>query len=374
VEVPTDILSGSLVEIKDMSGRSYGVGFFNAHSLISIRLLNESSQRFSNDELDVDFFFTRLTNAWKLRTSLGIGLGAVRVVYGESDGLPGLVLDLFGEVIVVQFHSAGMELFSNPLVAAIQKVFPHVSCILAKNDFANREREGLPREEKVLWGKIPDSVVVDWEGIEYTLRFDASQKTGLFLDQRFQHMRTRALSKGKKVLDLFSNQGGFALNALAGGATSVTGVDISPECMASCKQNETLLKKVQPHIPPTTWITSDVFDYLETAVQEKRKWDLVIVDPPAFAKSKKTTNVAIKAYERLNRLAISVCEKGAIIGTGSCSGLVEEERFFDAVHQAAFKTGRSLLLLERGGQAPDHPCLASMPESLYLKWRFYQVN
>ncbi|MBL8992835.1 MAG: class I SAM-dependent rRNA methyltransferase, partial [Spirochaetia bacterium] len=224
------------------------------------------------------------------------------------------------------------------------------------------------------FGQLPDFLDVSMDDLPFRLRLGAAQKTGFFLDQKCNQRQIGNWSRGLRVLDCFCNQGGFSLQAARGGAREILGLDSSDEAISSAKENAVLFSQKHPDLKAPLFQTADVFDFLNAAKDRGDRWDLVIVDPPAFAKNKKSAIPALKAYARLNQAAFEVLADEGILATGSCSMHVEEERFFQAVEQAAFKTGKKLSWLSRGGQAPDHPILAVMSETRYLKWGVFRVE
>lgn len=367
VEVPQDITPGTLVNLVT-NDRDYGLGFYNPNSLISVRLLG-----LRGEALPEDFFHQRIQKAQALRNQIASGETCYRLVFGESDQLPGLVIDRFDSVFSIQILSWGMELNRSKIHAALLSLFPDTIAIVEKDSHL-REREGLPQVQPVWFGQLPDFFDVRMDGLPFRLRLGAAQKTGFFLDQKSNQRQIGRWSKGLRVLDCFCNQGGFSLQAARGGAVEVLGLDSSEEAVSCAAENAVLFSKEHPSLRTPRFQVVDVFDFLNEAKTRREKWDFVIVDPPAFAKNKKSAIPALKAYARLNEVALSVLSDEAILATGSCSMHVEEERFFQTVEQAAFKTGKKLSWLARGGQNPDHPILSVMSETRYLKWGVFRVQ
>lgn len=367
VQVPQDLSPGTLVRVTS-EDRDYGLGFYHPHSLISVRLLgvNENS-------LPHDFIFQRIRKALALRERLERDETCYRLVFGESDGLPGLVIDRFDSVFSIQILSWGMELSRDAILDALRKLFPDTTAVVEKDSHL-REREGLPEIRPLWFGQIPEFLDVVMNGIPFRLRLGAAQKTGFFLDQKKNQKQIGEWSNGMNVLDCFCNQGGFSLHAARGGALETLGLDSSNEAISSARENAALLSEKYPGVKAPNFQTADVFDFLSEAKAQGQQWDLVVLDPPAFAKNKKSAIPALKAYARLNQAAFEVLKNEGILATGSCSMHVEEERFFQMVEQAAFKAGKKLSWLCRGGQAPDHPILAVMSETRYLKWGVFRVE
>ncbi|NUQ80512.1 MAG: class I SAM-dependent rRNA methyltransferase [Bacteroidetes bacterium] len=361
-QVPVHLPAGSLVEVFSAGGDSFGLGFFNPHSLISVRLLWAQSLP------DPRAFLTeRISDALALRNRLFPDEEAIRVVFGESDFLPGLVVDKYGDYLSVQFLSAGMELWKEDVVHVLKTVLPGTKGIVEKNRSASRLLEGLDQREGVLDGEVPEVVTISESGIRYDLSLTDGQKTGYFLDQKLNRLAIHSVSAGSRVLDCFCNQGGFALHASQAGAAVVTGVDLSEEAIRRATQN------ARVNNLNAAFVQADVFRYLQEAGTRKEQWDVIILDPPGFAKSKKHVPAAKKGYLEINRQALRLIPQGGFLVTSSCSQHIFEETFLDIIHDASRQTGRHLRQIFRGQQAPDHPILESMSETRYLKFFIFQV-
>lgn len=355
------IEAGELVEVVDYHGKSFGFGIYNPNSLISVRLLK------TNTPPDLDFFIRRISEAKQLRQNVIKDLQMCRVVFGESDLLPGLIVDKYSDYFAIQILSAGMERSKDLIVQAIIAVFPEAKGIIEKNDTKLREIEGLELISKLLYGNIPDNFISNEMGVQLELSINEGQKTGYFLDQKFNRLFIRSISNGLKVLDCYTNQGGFALNAGLGGATEMAAIDCSETALESVRRNAELNQL------NVRTIKADVADYLSKAVENEEKWDMIILDPPAFAKNRKSVPKARAAYAKINRLAMKMIPSGGYLVSSSCSHHILEDVFEDLIYREACKLGKQLKLIYRGGQAPDHPILMSLPETKYLKFFVFQV-
>ncbi len=289
------------------------------------------------------------------------------MVHGESDGLPGLLVDVYGGTVVLQVLSAGMEARLETITASLQEVLTP-DCILARNDSPIRELEGLPLEVRTLSGE-PARVTIREHGLSYGVDPVTSQKTGLFLDQRDNRHAIRRYVKGRRVLDCFSNVGGFGMNAAVAGATGVTCVDLSSSSLRTAEENFRANSLEVGEV-----VEADAFDYLAAMRDEGARFGGIILDPPAFTKNKKTVATALKGYRRLNTLAMSILEENGILVTASCSHHVSREEFLAMVQSSAVRAGRTLRILEFRGAAADHPVLPAMAETEYLKLAICSVT
>ncbi|MCS7177456.1 MAG: class I SAM-dependent rRNA methyltransferase [Candidatus Kapabacteria bacterium] len=354
---------GSIVRVLSAKGESFGVGLYNPHSLIAVRLL-----RTELEDLSVDFFAERITQALALRQRLCPGEEAYRLVHGEADLLPGLVVDRYGDYLAVQTLSVGMDLRLPTIVEALRHVLPEIQGIVEKNHSRLRTYEQLPFRQGVLYGTIPERLPLQEFGVRMELRLLESQKTGAYLDQRYHRALTGRLAYGLRVLDCFTYHGGFALHAGLHGAREVLGVDSSATAVECARRNAELNSLTQ-----VLFCEADVFDFLRQQVADGAQWDMVILDPPAFAKSRRHVPAAKQGYAELQRLALLLLPSGGYLVTSSCSHHVFEAVFLEVVFTEAARLGRQLRLLYRGTQPPDHPILLSMPETQYLKFFIFQV-
>ncbi len=356
---------GSLVRVLTAAGDSVGIGLYNPHSLICVRLLGIDGDVTT---LGLDFFVERLSRALQLRQQLCRGEAMYRLVHGEADLLPGLVVDRYGEYLALQTLSVGMDQRLPTIVEALRTVLPEVQGIVEKNLSRLRELEQLPQQQRVLYGHIPERFVLEEFGLRIEIRLLEGQKTGAYLDQRYHRLLTGRLATGLRVLDCFTYHGGFALHAAAQGAGEVLGIDSSGSALEVARRNAELnaLQHVRFH-------EADVFSFLREQVASGAQWDMVILDPPAFAKSRRHVPSAKQGYSELNRLALLLLPPGGFLVTSSCSHHVFEAVFLELIFTEAARLGRRLRMLYRGTQPPDHPILLSMPETQYLKFFIFQV-
>ena len=359
-EIPK-LQPGVVVKVVDSNQKSYGFGFYNPASLISVRLLK--TEIFPS----VQLFIERIAIAKALRQSLLGDIEMCRLVFGESDLLPGLIIDKYSNYFAIQILSAGMELMKSEIVQALLEIFPETKGIIEKNDTKLREIEGLPLISTVLFGEIPEKFISQEQGVQLELSLSEGQKTGYFLDQRINRKFVRTISRGLSVLDCYTNQGGFALNAGIGGAEKIAAIDCSETALNAVSRNAELNGlKIET-------IKADVAEYLSKAVERNEKWDMIILDPPAFAKNRKSVPKAKAAYAKINRLAMKMLNPNGYLIASSCSHHVFEDVFKDAIYRESCKLGKQLKQVFRGGQSPDHPILLSLPETQYLKFFVFQV-
>jgi 23S rRNA (cytosine1962-C5)-methyltransferase len=352
---------GELVRVLAHNDRALGLAYANPASLITARLLETWKIP------DARWFETRLRAALALRERL-YPEPYYRAVYGEADGLPGLVIDRYGERCVAQIGTAGMELMKSHIRAAAERVF-ECETLIFKNDGSARELEGLPAYVEAGKGRLEDSAAVVEGGLRFGVPLAEGQKTGWFFDQSANR---RALSKyvraGARVLDVFSYVGAWGVRAAKDGAAEVVCVDSSAHALELAAQN------ARQNSLSIATRKGDAFDVLEALAQERARFDIVIVDPPAFAKRKKDLPKALAAYKRLNQLALKLLADDGILVSCSCSYHVSAEELQDAIAKAARGAGKHLQVLELGGQAPDHPVHPAIPETRYLKAYFCRVN
>ncbi len=364
--LPGDIAAGETVRLYTHDGQFIGTGFYNPHSLISFRLLSREGE-----VPDAAFFRKKILAALALREKLYPSgeTNAFRLVHGESDGLPGLVIDRFDSSFVLQAFSAGMDVHLSLICDVLRELFDPTS-IFVRNESVLRELEGLPLYRKPVFGPDEEALKTIYDtGVSYRINLLEGHKTGFFLDQRENRRMVRKFAKGAEVLDVFTSDGGFALNALHGGAVSATMVDISGQALKRAGENARL-----NDFHAVTFLQGDAFEVLDGLISAKKSYDLVILDPPSFTKSRKNLPTALKAYKKLNRLGLRLARKGGFFATASCSRHVSEGDFLDAVHQASLSAGKNLRLICRNSQPPDHPVLLSMPETSYLKFACFYVG
>jgi 23S rRNA (cytosine1962-C5)-methyltransferase len=355
---------GDAVLVFSSRGDCLGTAYYNPHSLIAARLLSRKQETIDT----VDFFRERLAAALDYRHRLYGDLNAVRLVHGEGDGLPGLVVDRYGEVLSVQFLTLGMEKRREQILLALRDLFAPAA-IVARNDVGVRELEGLPQQVELLYGELPPQVLIDEHGLRFRVDVTGGQKTGHFLDQKENHLALRGRVEGKRVLDLFCYSGSWSVHAASFGAREVTGVDISAGALALAAENAGL-NDLQS---ACSFVRADVFDLLRDWGRTGERFGTVILDPPAFVKSKKKLPEAIRGYLTINRRAMELVAPGGYLFTCSCSHHLQREIFLDLLRQAAAQAGRNARLLELRGQAFDHPVLLACPETDYLKCAVLQL-
>jgi 23S rRNA (cytosine1962-C5)-methyltransferase len=358
----TGFQPGTLAVIQSAVGKTLGSGYVNPHSLICARLLTRRPRA----GIDAGFIERRLQGALRLRESL-FEHPNYRLVYGESDGLPGLVIDRYGDVLVVQITTAGMESIRELLLEVLNRVLAPTG-ILLRNDTPVRALEGLSQEPEVI-GDVPETVSLEEGGVLFEVPLAAGQKTGWFYDQRSNRTAMHKYVRNKRVLDVFSYIGAWGLQAAAAGASEVCCVDASAAAQSFMERNAAA-NGLQDRVRSET---GDAFDVLKAMQASEQRFDVVIVDPPAFIKRRKEIKTGEQGYARLNRLALQVLAPDGILISCSCSMHLPAERLQNIVYQEARKQGRQLQLLERGFQSMDHPVHPAIPETAYLKALFCRV-
>jgi 23S rRNA (cytosine1962-C5)-methyltransferase len=359
---PESASNGDIVEVCDFKNNLLGIGFFNKNSLIAVRLI-------SRDVIS-DFhslFLERVQTAYQLRKDFYPQRESFRLVFSESDFLPGLIIDKYNKTFVLQINSFGMQKEIHLIIDILKSVF-NAENIFTKNDFYLRKLEGLHEEDKVYSGKI-GAEIIDDGFVKYQIDFNQSQKTGFYFDQADNRLFIRKIVKDSSVADVFCNSGGFGLHALSAGAKSVDFVDASVVEIENVKRN-ILLNKIEGEL---NYFVSDAFEFLLGQENTQKNYDVVILDPPAFAKSKKTLPAAEKGYEKLNRLALNIVKKDGYLVTSSCSYHMKKDNFINCINRAAVKSRRTIQLLHFNEASLDHPKLPSMEETSYLKFAVFRV-
>ena len=347
--------AGELCRVVGDRDKFLGYAYVNPHSLISARILGRDPDHPPSKSLLVH----RLQVALSLRNAL-YDRPFYRLVYGESDQLPGLVLDRFGDVVVGQIATAGMEAMKADIETALKKVIAPTA-LLWKNDSGARDLEGLPHYVETAFGAVPDTVAVEEGGITFQAPIRSGQKTGWFFDQAANRIALRKYVGGARVLDVFSYLGAWGLGALHAGANEVTCIDSSAAALEAL-QATAAANGLKPSV-----IRGDAFDAMEALHAEKRRFDVVVIDPPAFIKRKKETPKGEAAYRRLNQLAMQLLDRDGILVSCSCSYHLEPGSLVTAIQRAARHVSRFVQIVEVGGQAPDHPIHPAIPETRYLK-------
>ncbi len=378
----SDVLSspecenGALADVVTEKGRYLGTGLISEKSKIRARIISRNA----NDRFDAAFWERRIRYAWEYRKAvMGGDISCCRVIFGEADGFPGLTVDRFSNLLSVQILSRGMERLKDLILPLIVKVLradgQTVDGVFERNDLSSRALEGL--EEYKGWYGLPgeahpESPVTEIRenGIYYAVDVENGQKTGFFLDQKYNRLAVARIAKGRRVLDCFTHTGSFALNAAAGGAERVTAVDVSSTALDMARRNagrNGLSDKID-------FVKADVFDLLpELAGGGKRDYDLIILDPPAFTKSRGTAESAYRGYKEINYRAMSLLPRGGYLCTASCSHFMPMVQFERMLREAAVDAKRELREVETRKQSPDHPILWTAPETEYLKFYIFQV-
>ena len=352
--------TGDVVELLRHDQKLLGLGFYHPHSLIAFRFLTSEPE-----EIGFSFFERRIQQALALRQRLYPGAETFRLTHGESDFLPGLIIDKYNEFISMQILSAGMDKHTELICNVLEAMF-HPKAIVARNDAAIRTLEELPLEKKVLRGNTGITIIDD--GVKFEVDVLNGQKTGFFLDQRENRKAIHRYAVGGTVLDCFCNEGGFALHAASAKAASVRGVDISESAIAKAKVNARL------NSADIEFEIGDVSETLKLLGEKNKKFDMVILDPPSFTKSKKNIPAALRGYKEINASAMRLVNAGGFLVTASCSHHITEDGFLSTIEQAAVKAKRNVQLLEFTGAAPDHPVIPAMPETKYLKFAIFAIR
>jgi 23S rRNA (cytosine1962-C5)-methyltransferase len=348
---------GALVTLRRADESPLGVAFFNPHTLIAARLLDRDAER----PIGLRFFARRFERALRLRERL-FEEPYYRLVHAEADGLPGLVVDRFGEVLVVEENTAGMDRLEPLLVEALERLL-QPKAVLLKNDSPARALEGLPLEGKVARGALEGRVLVREGGASFPVEPLAGQKTGWFFDQRENRAFVTRLAKGARVLDLYCGAGGFAISAARAGASEVVAIDRSELALALARE-AARLNEVEERLE---FRRGEAFAEAARLAEAGERFDLVIADPPSFAKSKKDLGAALRGYRKLARLSARLVARGGILFIASCSYHTSGEEFAEAVRRGLQDAGRSARILRQAGAGPDHPIHPALPESAYLK-------
>lgn len=356
-----DFVPGDIVDVYTSKRRFMGRGYINPFSKISVRLLTRRQQ-----EIDRAFFKQRILDAWEYRKMLGY-TDNCRVVYGEADFLPALIVDKFGDYLSIQTLALGIDIHKQEIVDILDEIF-HPQGIYERNDVPVREKEGLKQHKGFLLHEFDTTVQIVENGVKMYVDLANGQKTGYFLDQRENRAALRPYVKGKRVLDTFSHTGGFALHAALYGAASVEAVDISAHATDFIMQNARL-----NGFENFTTTTANVFDLLSQYVKEGRQYDVVVLDPPAFCKTRAAQKNAYRGYKEINLKAMKLLPDGGILMTCSCSHYMYQELFLQMLKEAAADAGKDIRIIESRIQAKDHPVGLNSDESLYLKCFILQV-
>jgi 23S rRNA (cytosine1962-C5)-methyltransferase len=359
---PKEAKPGDLAELYS-SGKFIGTAFYNPNSLIACRLVSREKE-----DVDAGFFKRKLSEAKAYRERVIPGETSYRLCFGESDGLPGLVVDRYGDVLVLQVLSAGIEVRLDALVAALKELFDP-RCILAKNDHRARGLEGLPSGDKVLHGGLPEKATISESGLRFTALAGEGQKTGHYFDQRDNRVFLRPFFKDRIVLDLYTYTGAFAINAAKFGAKSVLAIDSSGPAVEAGRENAKL------NGVEVEFDENDAEDVLQSFSEGKQpfKPDMILLDPPSLVPAKKHLPKALRTYHKLNSQALKALPKGGLLATSTCSHHVSREDFVLMLRNAAAKAQRVTRMIALRGQGADHPVLLTMPETEYLHFALLEV-
>lgn len=360
--------NGDLVIVNDFDGFVMGTGFINTKSKIIVRMLS----RKKDQAVDEEFIKMRVEHAWQYRKKT-VDISCCRVIFGEADFLPGIVIDKFSDVLVVQSLALGMDRFKNFIVTSLIDIMKDdgisIRGVYERSDAKVRQNEGMERVKGFLGEAFDTKVPILENGVKYFVDVADGQKTGFFLDQKYNRLAIQKLCNNADVLDCFTHTGSFALNAGIAGAKSVLGIDASQLAVKQAKENAELNKLEQV----VTFQCEDVFDFLPKLEKENKKYDVVILDPPAFTKSRNSIKNAIKGYREINMRGLKLVKDRGFLATCSCSHFMTPELFSETIGQAARAAHKRLRQVEYRTQAADHPILWSAEESYYLKFYIFQV-
>ena len=359
---------GDMVTVHDFDGYVLGKGFINPRSRIRVRMMT----RRADQEVDEMFIRMRLQNAWEYRKKT-VDTGCCRIVFGEADFLPGIVIDKFSDVLVVESLALGIDRFKSMIVKNLKEILAEdgimIRGVYERSDAKVREQEGLPRYKGFIGDAFDTNVLIEENGVKFMVDVENGQKTGFFLDQKYNRQSIRRLCKDAKVLDCFTHTGSFALNAGQAGAKSVLGVDASELGVKQAEENARL-NGLEDRVK---FVCRDVFELLPELERQGERFDMVILDPPAFTKSRNSIKNAVKGYREINMRGMKLVRDGGYLATCSCSHFMDYELFTQTVSQAARAVHKRLRQVEFRTQAPDHPILWAADESYYLKFYIFQV-
>ena len=366
-EVSGTFANGDLVRVEDFDGYPLGTGFINMHSRIRVRMLTRDPEAV----IDRAFFRERLARAWAYRKKT-VDTSSCRLVFGEADDLPGITIDKYEDVLVVESLALGIDRWKDMIAELAKEVLAEdgitVRGIYERSDSKERLKEGMERKKGFIGEPFDTTVRITENGVRYLVDVKDGQKTGFFLDQKYNRLAIQRLAKGGDVLDCFTHTGSFALNAALGGAAFVTGVDASEEAVGMARKNAGL-----NGFTNVEFMTADVLDLLPKLRAEGKTYDLVVLDPPAFAKSKANVRNATRGYTAINRDGMRLVRHGGFLATCSCSHFMTRELFEKMLREAAREAHVRIRQVEERAQSPDHPVLWTAEESYYLKFYILQV-
>ena len=360
---------GDIVLVHDFDGYPMGRGFINLNSKLTVRMMTRNI----DTEIDEAFLTMRVKNAWEYRKKVMDDITSCRVIFGEADFLPGIVIDKFSDVLVVESLALGIDRLKETIVRILKNLMEedgiHIRGVYERSDAKVREQEGMERYKGFLGEPFDTKVEIMENGVRYYVDVKDGQKTGFFLDQKYNRRAVAKLCKGARVLDCFTHTGSFALNAGLAGASHVTGVDASELGVRQARENAAL-NGLSDRVD---FVCEDVFDLLPRLEKQGEKYDVVILDPPAFTKSRNSVKKAVKGYREINLRGMKLVKDGGYLATCSCSHFMDYELFTKTIGQAAASVHRRLRQVEFKTQAPDHPILWGAGDSYYLKFYIFQV-
>lgn len=359
-----DYEPGGIVDVYDYKKNFIGRGYINLKSMITVRLLTYEKDELINE----DFFKKRILKAWEYRKKVMDNLNSCRVIFGEADFLPALIVDKFGDYLVIQTLSLGMERYKGLIVNILVELL-RPKGIYERNDVSVRMLEGLPETKGFLYGNFDTIQQFEENGVKLLVDIENGQKTGYFLDQKENRAAIKKYVKDADVLDCFSHTGSFSVHALHYGAKSVETVDISEAALDMAKKNVAL----NGYLDKCHFTCENAFDLLKKYDEENKRFDVVILDPPAFTKSKETVKDAIRGYKEINLRAMKILKRGGFLITCSCSQHISPDAFLNIIKEAAHDTRKNTRLIEKRTQSKDHPILLSSSETEYLKCLILQV-
>ena len=362
-----DFENGDILRVEDFDGYPLGCGFINTRSKLTVRMLS----RKKDTVIDDAFIEMRVRNAWEYRRQT-VDTSSCRLIFGEADFLPGLTVDKYEDVLVVECLALGMEAFKETIVKLLKEVLAEdgvtIRGVYERSDANERKKEGLPKVKGWIGEPYKTEVEIVENGVHYLVDVENGQKTGFFLDQKYNRRAVARLAAGHTVLDCFTHTGSFALNAAKGGAARVTAADISADAIAMAQRNA-----ARNGLDNMDFLCEDTFALLPRLEKEGHPYDFIILDPPAFTKARRTVENAMRGYKEINYRAMKLLPRGGYLATASCSHFATEELFIKMLKAAAKDAHRQLRQIEVKQQAPDHPILWGVPETNYLKFFLFQV-
>ena len=366
--VTEDAVNGELIAVQDFDGYPMGTGFYNNNSKITIRMMSRNKDAV----IDEAFLRARVEAAWNYRKRT-VDISSCRVIFGEADFLPGIVIDKYEDVLVVESLALGIDRFKETIVRLLKECMAedgiHIRGVYERSDAKEREKEGLTKVKGFIGEPFDTNIEIVENGVHYMVDVENGQKTGFFLDQKYNRLAMQRICKGKKVLDCFTHMGTFALNAGIAGAKDVTGLDISEYAVEQAARNAKL-----NYLEDTVHFRcANVLDELPKLAAAGEQYDVVILDPPAFTKSREATKNAIKGYREINMKGMKLVKDGGYLATCSCSHFMTQELLAKTIKEAAKATHKRLRQVEFRTQSPDHPILWAADESYYLKFFIFQV-